>query len=81
MCCIPILMAMICSYLETSDGSIDYPQSKLKSYACGKCLAMDFKEQVGNLCCHSLLKENKEKKRSCSDLLKKGVAILDECLK
>ena len=39
MCCIPILMAMICSYLETSDGNIDYPQSKLKSYACGKCLA------------------------------------------
>jgi len=81
MCCIPILMAMICSYLETSDGNIDYPQSKLKSYACGKCLTMDFKEQVGSLCCHSLLKENKEKKRSCSDLLEKGVAILDECLK
>ena len=42
MCCIPILMAMICSYLETSDGNIDYPQSKLKSYACGKCLAHGF---------------------------------------
>lgn len=80
-CCIPILMAMICSYLETSDGNVDHPKSKLKSYACGKCLAMDFKEQVGSLCCHKLLKENKEKKRSCSDLLEKGVAILDECLK
>ena len=81
MCCIPILMAMICSYLETSDGNVEHPTSKLKSYACGKCLAMDFKEQVGSLCCHSLLKENKEKKRSCSDLLEKGVAILDKCLK
>lgn len=37
--------------LETSDGNIDHSQSKLKSYACGKCLAMDFKEQTGSLCC------------------------------
>ena len=46
-----------------------------------KCLAMDFKEQAGSLCCHTLLKENKEKKRCCSDLLKMGIAILDDCLK
>lgn len=81
MCCIPILMSMICSYIETSDGNMENPQSKLKSYACGKCLAMDFKEQAGSICCHTLLKENKEKKRCCSDLLKMGVTILDDCLK
>lgn len=81
MCCIPVLMAMICSYLETSDGNMEKPKSKLKSYACGKCLAMDFKEQAGSICCHTLLKENKEKKRCCSDLLKMGVTILDDCLK
>ena len=39
------------------------------------------KEQAGSLCCHTLLKENKEKKRCCSDLLKLGIAILDDCLK
>ena len=42
---------------------------------------MDFKEQAGSLCCHTLLKENKEKKRCCSDLLKMGIDILDDCLK
>lgn len=81
MCCIPILIAMIYSCLKTCDGNVENPQSKLKSYACGKCLAMDFKEQAGSLCCHTLLKENKEKKRCCSDLLKMGIAILDDCLK
>ena len=80
-CCIPILIAMIYSCLKTCDGNVENPQSKLKSYACGKCLAMDFKEQAGSLCCHTLLKENKEKKRCCSDLLKMGIAILDDCLK
>ena len=80
-CCIPILIAMIYSCLKTCDGNVENPQSKLKSYACGKCLAMDFKEQAGSLCCHTILKENKEKKRCCSDLLKMGIAILDDCLK
>lgn len=80
-CCIPILIAMIYSCLKTCDGNVENPQSKLKSYACGKCLAMDFKEQAGSLCCHTLLKENKEKKRCCSDLLKMGIAILYDCLK
>ena len=40
-CCIPILIAMIYSCLKTCDGNVENPQSKLKSYACGKCLAMD----------------------------------------
>ena len=42
MCCIPIIMTMITSGLETSDGTLSHPQSKLSSYACGQCLAMDF---------------------------------------
>ena len=80
-CCVPVLMAMLTSYLETSDGSLDHPQSKLKSYACGKCLAMDFKEQIGAIHCHRILEINQERKRDCSEVLRQGVAILDECLK
>mgnify|MGYP000060995818 CR=1 FL=1 len=82
MCCIPILMAMISSYLETSDANLEAPQSKLKSYACAKCLAMDFKEKIGSLKCQDILEENKKRNdRCCTDVIQIGIKILDECLK
>lgn len=82
MCCIPILMAMIISYLETSDGNLKVPQSKLRSYACAKCLAMDFKEKIGSLKCQDILEENKKRNnRCCTDVIQIGTKILDECLK
>lgn len=81
LCIVPVMMAMICSYIETSDGCLEHPKTKLNSYACGKCLAMDFKEQMGSLHCHELLKINQQIHRDCSEILKQGVDILDACLK
>ncbi|WP_373140553.1 C-GCAxxG-C-C family protein [Beduini massiliensis] len=82
MCCIPIIMAMIISYLETSDANLEAPKSKLKSYACAKCLAMDFKEKIGSLKCQEILEENKKRSdRCCTDVIQLGIKILDECLR
>lgn len=82
MCCVPIVMSMIVSYLETSDGDGENPKSKLKTYACAKSLAMDFKESIGTLCCKDILDENKKMngKRCCTDIILKGIEILDECI-
>lgn len=81
-CCVPILMAMITSYLETCDANLEAPGSKLKSYACAKCLAMDFKERIGSLKCQDILAQNKlNNSRCCTDVIQTGIKILDECLK
>lgn len=81
MCCIPILMSMMASYLETSDANLETPQSKLKSYACAKCLVMDFKEKIGSLKCQDILEENRKRNdRCCTDVIQIGIKILDECL-
>lgn len=82
MCCIPILISMLISYLETSDANLETPNSKLKSYACAKCLAMDFKEKVGSLNCHDILENNTKRcDRCCTDVVQIGIKILDDCLK
>lgn len=75
-------MAMIISYLETSDSNLKAPNYKLKSYACAKCLAMDFKEKIGSLKYQDILEENKKRNnRSCTDAIQIVTKILDECLK
>lgn len=81
-CCVPIIMSMIVSYLETSDGNNEKPQSKLKTYACAKSLAMNFKESIGTLHCEEILEENKKcnGKRCCTDVVLEGIKILDECI-
>lgn len=79
MCCVPILMSMIVSYLETSDQNLKNPQSKLQSYACAKCLAMEFKEKYGSLNCGDIIKSNC-KERCCTDVLVSGYQILRRCL-
>lgn len=80
-CCIPVIMTMICSKLETCDGELSNPNSKLDTYACGKCLIMDFKEKVGTIRCHDILEYNKKSNnRCCTDILKKGAKIMDQYL-
>ena len=82
MCCIPIVMTMICSMSETCDYNLEHPQSKFKTYACGKCLIMDFKEKIGSICCYEIIQNNKKKhpQTSCTDVLIKSVEILDDYL-
>ena len=79
MCCVPILISMIISYLETCDKNMENPQSKLQSYACAKCLIMDFKEKYGSLKCCDILKSNTPK-RCCTDVLKGGYEMMRKCL-
>ena len=82
-CCVPVLLAMLSSYFEGSDTNLENPQSKLESYACAKCMIMDFKEKVGSLSCKEILLKNIESKgkRDCSDILQIGISILEECRK
>lgn len=81
LCCVPILTAMLISYLETSDGQLNNPQSKLQSYACAKCLAMEFKEKIGSLKCADILRINQERKHfCCTDVLMMGVEMIQRCL-
>ena len=82
MCCVPIIISMIISFMETSDGNVSNPQTKLNSYACSKCLIMEFKEKVGSTCCHDILENNKlcHKQTCCTDILLIGVKVIDQCL-
>ncbi|MDD8049222.1 MAG: C-GCAxxG-C-C family protein [Thomasclavelia sp.] len=79
MCCIPIISSMIVSFLETSDSNLENPQTKLESYACAKCLAMEFKDEYRSLKCSDILKTNC-KERCCTDVLVGGYKMLRRCL-
>jgi len=72
-------MAMVTG-MKISDGDMENPKTKKECYAMMQKMMAEFKEANGSIVCGELKSPDNPQRRSCSDIIRSAVEILDRNL-